>query len=67
MVDGGGGGELLVKSRTPENISFGNKNRMWLLWKYVERMKEKKQRMDDNADQIERVERRAEALTPSVN
>lgn len=41
MVDGGGDGELLVKSRTPEKASFGNKNKMWLLWKYVEGMKEK--------------------------
>ena len=29
-VNRGGGGELLIKSRTPEKISLGNKNR--LLW-----------------------------------
>lgn len=33
MVHGGGGGKLLVKSSTPEKVSFGNKNRVQLFWK----------------------------------
>lgn len=50
MGDGGEDKEL-IKSRTPEKVSFGNNNRMWLFWKEVERMK-KKERMDDDAEKL---------------